>query len=61
MVSQLKKNATSGMPFLKQHKCHINFNKTTVMLARHEFACVDKFGRPLVGGGSAGDAALHHT
>jgi len=37
------------MPFLKQQKCHIDFSELAVMLAGRELACVDRFGRPLVG------------
>jgi len=50
IVSQLKEDAIMGMPFLKRHKCHIDFNKSAVMMAGRELACVDRFGRPLVGG-----------
>jgi len=38
------------MPFLKRHKCHIDFSKSAVMLAEHDLACVDRLSRPLVGG-----------
>jgi len=38
------------MPFFKRHRCHIDFNKSAVVLAGRELACVDRFGRPLVGG-----------
>jgi len=50
IVSQLKEDAILGMPFLKQHRCHIDFNKSAVMMAGRELACVDRLGRPLVGG-----------
>jgi len=50
IVSQLKENAILGMSFLKPHMCHINFNKSAVMMTGREIACVDWFGRPLVGG-----------
>jgi len=59
IVSQLKEDAILGMLFLKRYKCHIDFNKSAVKLAGCELACVDRFGRPLVG--SAGGAALHHS
>jgi len=36
------------MPFLKSHKCHINFNKSVVMMVKSELACVDKFCRSLM-------------
>jgi len=48
-VSQLKEDAILGMPFLKRHRCHIDFNKSAVVMAGRELACVDRFGRPLVG------------
>jgi len=44
IVSQLKKDAILGMPFLKQHRCHIDFNKLAVVMAGRELACVDRFG-----------------
>jgi len=50
IVSQLKEDAILGMPFLKRNKCHIDFNKSAVVMAGHELACVDRYGRPLVGG-----------
>jgi len=49
IVSQLKEDAILGMPFLKRHKCYIDFSKSVVMLAGRELVCVDRFGRPLVG------------
>jgi len=49
IISQLKEDAILGMPFFKRHRCHIDFNKSAVMLGRRDLACVDKFGRPLVG------------
>jgi len=48
IVSQLKEDAILGMPFLKRHKWHIDFNKSVVMMAGRELACVDRFGSPLV-------------
>jgi len=50
IVSQLKEDAILGMPFLKRHRCHIDFNKSAVVMAGRELACMDRFGRPLVGG-----------
>jgi len=50
IVSQFKEDAILGMPFLKRHRCHIDFNKSAVVMAGRELACVDRFGRPLVGG-----------
>jgi len=50
IISQLKEDAILGMPFLMRHKCHIDFSKSVVVMAGRELACVDKFGRPLVGG-----------
>jgi len=49
IVSQLRGDAILGIPFLKRHKCHIDCNKLAVLLAGCELACVDRFGRPLVG------------
>jgi len=50
IASQLKEDAILGMPFLKQHGCHIDFSKSAMVMSGRELACVDKFGRPLVGG-----------
>jgi len=50
IVSQLKEDAIFGMPFLKRHGCHIDFGKSAMVMAGRDLACVDKFGRPLVGG-----------
>jgi len=41
IVSQLKEDAILGMPFLKRDKCHFNFNKSAVVIARCDLACVD--------------------
>lgn len=49
IIRQLKQDAISRMPFLKRHKCYIGFNKSAVMLAGCELACVDRFGKSLVG------------
>jgi len=49
IVSQLKEDAILGMPFLEKHQCRIDFKKSVVVMAGRELACVDKFGRPLVG------------
>jgi len=38
------------MPFLEKHQCHMDFQKSVVVMAGEELVCVDKFGRPLVGG-----------
>jgi len=38
------------MPFLEKHQCRIDFQKSAVVMAGKELVCVDKFGRPLVGG-----------
>jgi len=32
-----------------RHKCIINFRNLAEVMARRELACIDKFGRPLVG------------
>jgi len=58
IVSQLKEDAVLGMPFLKRHKCHIDFNRSAVMLAGPEFTFVNKFVWPWWG--SAGGTMLHH-
>jgi len=50
IVSQLKEDAILGMPFLKRNSCHIDFNKSAVVMVGHELACVVRFGQPLVGG-----------
>jgi len=38
------------MPFLKRHGCRIDFSKSAILMAGKELTCVDKSGRPLVGG-----------
>jgi len=50
IVSQLKEDAILGMSFLEKHQCHMYFQKLVVVVAGRELVCVDKFGRPLVGG-----------
>jgi len=50
IVSQQKEDAILGMPFLEKHQCHMDFQKSVVVMAGRELVCVDKFGRPLVGG-----------
>lgn len=49
IVSHLKENAILGMTVLKKHQCHMDFQKLVVIWARKKLACVDKFGRPVVG------------
>jgi len=49
IISQLKEDAILGMPFLKRHRSHIDSNMSAVVMAGRELACVDRFGRPLVG------------
>jgi len=49
IVSQLKEDSILGMPFLKRHRCHIDFNKSAMLMGSRELTCVDKFGCPLVG------------
>jgi len=50
------KNRFEGVPDKRmydeweRHKCHIDYNKTVVVMAGRELTCVDWFGRPLVGG-----------
>jgi len=50
IVSQLKEDAILGMPFLKRHRFLIYFSKSAMLMASQELTCVDKFGRPLMGG-----------
>jgi len=50
IVSQLKEDAILGMPFLEKHQCHMDFQKSAMVMPGKELGCVDKFGRPLVGG-----------
>jgi len=50
IVSQLKEDTILGMPFLEKHQCCMDFQKLVVVMAGRELVCVDKFGRPLVGG-----------
>jgi len=50
IVSQLKEDVILGMPFLEKHQCRMDFQKSVVVIARRKLVCVDKFGRPLVGG-----------
>jgi len=38
------------MPFLEKHQCHMDFQKSAVVMAGKELACVEMFDRPLVGG-----------
>jgi len=49
IVSQVKVNAILGMSFLRRHRCHVDFNKLAVVMARRDLACVDRFGQPLEG------------
>jgi len=60
IVSQLKEDAILEMPFLKRHKCHIDFSKSAVVMAEHELTCVDKSGRP-PSGRRAGSTELYDT
>jgi len=50
VVSQLEEDAILGMPFLKRHRCRINFSKFAILMASKELTCVDKSGCPLMGG-----------
>jgi len=50
ILSQLEEDAILGTPFLKRHQCHMDFHKSAVLMAGKELSCVEKFGRPLVGG-----------
>jgi len=50
IVSHLKEDANLVMPLLEKHQCHMDFQKSAVVMAWKELAYVDKFSRPLVGG-----------
>jgi len=50
IVSHLKEDAILGMPFLEKHQCCIDFQNSALMMAGKEIVCVDKYGRPMVGG-----------
>jgi len=50
IVSQLKEDAIRGMSFLEKPQCRMDFQKSVVVMAGKELVCIDKFGRPLVGG-----------
>jgi len=50
IISQLEEDAILGMPFFKRHGCRIDFSKSAMLMAGKELTCVDKFGRPLLGG-----------
>ena len=45
------------MSFLEEHQCHMNFQNSAVVMAGKELACVEKFGRPLVGGAQVAGTA----
>jgi len=47
--NQFRKSTIIKMPFFKRHKCSIDFSKSAVVIARQELACVNEFGRLLVG------------
>jgi len=50
VISQLEEDDILGMPFLKRQGCCIDFIKSAILMAGKELTCVDKSGRPLVGG-----------
>jgi len=50
VISPLEEDAILGMPFLKRHRCHIDFHKSAVLMNGKELTCVDKSSHPLVGG-----------
>jgi len=50
IISQLRENVILEMLFLKRHECHIDFSKSAMLMADKELTCIDKSGRPLVGG-----------
>jgi len=39
IVSQLKEDAILGMLFLKKHQCHMDFQKSVVVMAGKELVC----------------------
>jgi len=49
VISPLEEDAILGMPFLKRHRCRIDFSKSAVLMAGKELTCVDKSGRLLAG------------
>jgi len=50
ILCQLREITILEVLFLKRNKCHIDFNKPAVMLARQELPCFGKFDRALVEG-----------
>jgi len=50
IVSHLEEDAILGMPFQEKQKQHMDFQKSVVVMSGKKLACMDKFGRPLVGG-----------
>jgi len=56
IASHLKKDAILGMPFLENRQCHMDYQKSAVVMARKEVAYVDKCGRR-----SPGSAGLHNS
>jgi len=38
------------MPFLKRHRCRIDFSKSAMLMASEELTCLDKSGNLLAGG-----------
>jgi len=41
IVSQLKEDAILGMPFLEKIQCHMDFQKSAVVMAGKELVCVE--------------------
>jgi len=50
IARKLNEDAILGMPFLQRHGCRIDFSKYAMLMGDRELTCVNKFGRPLVGG-----------
>jgi len=50
IISQLEEDASLRMPFLKRHRCRIDFSRSAMLMAGRELTCVGKSGCPLEGG-----------
>lgn len=48
IIGYLRKVVILGMPFLERHQCHMDFQKSAVVMTEKELACGDTFCRPLV-------------
>ena len=47
IVSKISEDAILGMPFLTQHKCAMEFGRSTLVIDGHTMPCVDRHGRTL--------------